>query len=347
MHAIAHRTAVAAALATVAVLAAARTIAQSPTALPDYIAFRLDDHRAIAIVAVFDDASARQVREGLSRSPAARYGFAFHDVPTRWRARVPDAVATTDLWTLHTSPGRQVAAIADRIVGGSAQCRSAVGVLLEIPPEHRDEFSRVSSHYFVAAPAVHAPVAVPRSRLGSFPLELSSTQRQQVEELLSDVLRRELPAVASKAAVDAPGQRDPNRARIDAALVAGGGRLAYDVQAYRLGPDPAPVLFVRARWFVDSTLGFAAGFWLRVNAGGGVDVIDQDLVAASWLRMPLSRGRVHDASIGLVLNVFDLDGDGWAEILVAREGYESVTMKLRKYQPQGFVDGDLEALQGC
>ena len=104
---------------------------------------------------------------------------------------------------------------------------------------------------------------------------------------------------------------------------------------------------VRARWFVDSTLGFAAGFWLRVNAGGGVEADHQDLVAASWLRMPLSRGRVHDASIGLVLNVFDLDGDGWAEILVAREGYESVTMKLRKYQPQGFVDGDLEALQGC
>ena len=122
MRAIVNRTAVAAALATVAVLAAARTIAQSPTALPDYIAFRLDDHRAIAIVAVFDDASARQVREGLPRSPAARYGFAFHDVPTRWRARVPDAVATTDYG--HCTP-RQAGRSQRSRIESSAEARSA------------------------------------------------------------------------------------------------------------------------------------------------------------------------------------------------------------------------------
>ena len=184
---------------------------------------------------------------------------------------------------------------------------------------------------FLAAPGSVALGADADPAPGTVTSNLSEAQQLRLEQTLSAVLARELPAVLKKAAAD------PARESADAALLDGTGRLVYDVQAYRLSPGPVRTLFVRARWFVGTKLGFAAAVWLRDRDDDGpFEIVEQKLEAASWLRMSLFRHGIHDSHLGLVLNVLDSDGDGWGEILFAREGYESVEIEAREFQPGGF-----------
>jgi hypothetical protein len=338
---------VSAAVAAVAAagLAAAAGAASQSTAPPPpntFISFRLDDYRVVAVVKVFDDPAAVQFRDGLSPEPAARYGFRVRDIPSNWRDRIASDVASAEGWTVHAAPGARFKATAERLIGGNAQCRSAVGVLLEIPAEEREAFARVRARYYVAAAGAVAPEADADPAAGTVTSTLSEAQQSRLEQTLSAVLARELPAVIKKAAAD------PARESTDAALLAGTGRLVYDVQAYRLAPGTDRTLFVRARWFVGTRLGFAAAVWLRDRGDDGpFEIVEQTLDAASWLRMSLFRYGIHDSHLGLVLNVLDSDGDGWGEILFAREGYESVEIGAREFSPAGFVDGGPTLSQGC
>jgi hypothetical protein len=315
-----------------------------PRPSQSYIAFRFDDRRAIVVAAVFDDLSARQFHDGLSPAPAARWGFAYVEdaMPPHWRQRVDDNVASTLTWTLHAGPNLRFNATLDRLVAGNAQCRSAVGALLDIPQESQEAFARVKAHYFIATP--DAAVAATPSPIGPFTASLSPARRRQLEATLNDLLIRELPGISADSRT---GPGDAARQRMDRTLQAGQGRLTYDVQGYRLTAADR-LLFVRARWFVGSRLGFEAAAWLReAPSAASLSVVDTDLWAASWLRTRLARGTIYDSNLGLVLNVFDRDGDGWAEVLTAREGYEGVAIRLRRYTSQGFVDDGPAMQQGC
>ena len=82
------------------------------------------------------------------------------------------------------------------------------------------------------------------------------------------------------------------------------------VQAFRLGPNNT-VYFVRAEWLVKGRQGFAASLWLRTEPR--VEVIETNVKPASWLRTFEFQGRTRRENLGLVLNVFDRDRDGWGE----------------------------------
>ena len=146
----------------------------------------------------------------------------------------------------------------------------------------------------------------------------------------------------------------------DKRLAAGEGNLDYDVRAFRLTPDGAPRLFVRARWKLDGTAAFLMTAWFRVDAEDSVAARDarnvqkaseprseepallEMLSADTTWSSTLREGRP-GASLGdtldfqTILNEFDDDHDAWAELLVHSTDGTSAYFTLDLYTDLGLV----------
>ncbi|HEY6338974.1 MAG TPA: hypothetical protein VIW68_10815 [Candidatus Sulfotelmatobacter sp.] len=151
----------------------------------------------------------------------------------------------------------------------------------------------------------------------------------------------------------------------DNRLAANEGRLDYDMRAFRLTPDGSPRLFVRARWKLDGSPIFLMAAWFRADSGtlnqadqakADQAKVNQDgpkaasqlepqpallSADASWSRA-LREGRPGD-SLGdsldfeTILNEFDDDRDGWAELLVYSTDGTSAKFTLNVYTDLGLV----------
>jgi hypothetical protein len=329
---------------------------QERTAEPAFVAFRVDEHRVIATLTVTEPL-ARQVREGLSPEPVARFGYRHFEPPASWHDRVPADIRDARRWTIHAGPGQVFAAETERLVGGNAQCTEAVAVLLRIDAPRAEAFAALPARYFIAGPArPEAPAAATASAVRSLPSPVFTVpQRQAFESTLNQLLARELPRVRAEAA---PGlrrmaastvghQRSWARQRqlMEDELASGRGRLTYDIQSFLLAPDGVPIHFVRAEWSVQRRQAFAASLWMR--GAQPTEIIQTDLRPASWLRMFLFQGKVATEQLGLVLNVLDRDGDGWGEVLMSQSGYEGLRIQLFEYSPGGFQPAGTEFACGC
>ena len=225
-------------------------------------------------------------------------------------------------------------------------CTEAIGVLLRIAPANASAFRAVRARYYVATPTPAETLsAATRSGVRALPESaITEDVRRSLESMLHTTLARDLPGVRAK---DAPGlalralkgqyRSDRigarERLKILDALERGEGQLRYEVQAFRLAPHRVPVLFVRAEWIVGWRQGFAGSLWLR--GGNTLEVLETN---AAWgVSRPMSfQDNVHPFEMGLVLNVLDRDGDGWGEVLLSMDGYESRTISLLEYSPAGF-----------
>jgi hypothetical protein len=146
----------------------------------------------------------------------------------------------------------------------------------------------------------------------------------------------------------------------DKRLAAGEGQLDYDQRAFRLTPDGAPRLFVRARWKLDGAAAFLMTAWFRAEPGaaqpraaqedaqkaseprsddsGHLEMLSSDTSWSSAMR----EGRPGD-SLGdtldfqTILNAFDDDHDGWAELLVHSTDGASAHFTLELYTDLGLV----------
>jgi len=322
---------------------------QDPAPEPAFVAFRVDEHRVIATIRVMEP-MAKQVREGLSAEPVARFGYQHFELPASWRERVPAGIRDAKRWVVHAAPGQAFDAEAERIVGGNAQCTEAVGVLLRIDAPRAAAFAALPARYFVADASVprDVPAAGSRSpvRVLSSPA-LTVEQRRAFESILNQVLMQELPRVRADAEPHRVGSRarTPQRREIDEALARGHGELRYDIQSFQLAPDGVPLHFVRAEWSVQRRQGFAVSLWMRGEQP--IEIIQTNLRPASWLRMSLFQGKVAPEHLGLVLNVLDRDHDGWGEVLMSQDGYEGRSIQLFEYSPSGFQPTGTEFACGC
>ena len=282
--------------------------------------------------------------------PPARFGFEYRDADPAIVAAVPGDVFAVKQWTVHLAPGRRVAASAGRIVHGGAACTGLAGMVLQIDPKDQQAYAAVSEKYFVVDVADGAKAAAsPPSRA------LPPIDRTQLESLLNGLLKRELPSVRAEAAgeIDRLAAGEPGyhrnwaleRRELDRALEAGKAQLEYDVQALDLERNGPPRYFVRAEWAVGGRAAFGAALW--VKGGDTLSIVDQDLSTARWLRMFEFQGKVSPELYGLVLNVFDRDGDGWSEVLMARGGYESTKLELIALTPGGFISTGISYSYGC
>ena len=243
---------------------------------------------------------------------------------------------TGEQWKLNVSADSTIPVVIDRVVIAPTGCSLALGFLASVPPEHLAEFAAPSSEYFLVRRAAVEPASpAVVAHIGELPGWKSSPSiAKQIEEQLNARMKEELAQIdarlianaASPGATSAAVPVGDARPRLkewlhaDQGLARGEGILDYDVRAFRLTPDEVPRLFVRARWRLADSPAFLMTAWFK-KASSPADVPTELLSAdANWARdlrdgqAPVSLGDHLDFQT--ILNEFDADHDGWAELLV-------------------------------
>jgi hypothetical protein len=154
----------------------------------------------------------------------------------------------------------------------------------------------------------------------------------------------------------------------DRGLLRDEGKLDYDIRAFHLAPDNLPRLFVRARWkLADSPVFLMSAWfktdWLSIDSQNTGSIADSQRAGAlqpnpasqsgsQVLLLALTvdstwstamRGGDGPATLGdtldfqTVLNEFDADHDGWAEILIHSQDAASTKIGLYLYTDVGLV----------
>ena len=162
---------------------------------------------------------------------------------------------------------------------------------------------------------------------------LSPSARERLEASLQEQFQRELPRVrrvsaARYALMSQLGQVHPWEVR-DERLARGEGKLFYDFRAVRVTPDQQDRYYVRARWVLDRETVFLMSAWIWPAR----DMLVESVYTrpSEWMRMSeFQSERLGFADLGILLNVFDYDGDGWGEVLVAQRRIEGFHMHLLK-----------------
>jgi len=306
--------------------------------------------------------------------------------------RLPESVKDTvpgDEWSLSVSADSTVPVTIARAVTAPTGCSLALGFLAAVPEKRHAAFAASPEEYFVvrrapmaavdvASPLASSQSAAPTSAVA--PVQVAelvdwkptANFQNQITAQLNQRMLQELPRLdATLRANGSVPEQNPDpwlagnvRARRrewlhrDKKLAAGEGQLDYDVRAFRLTPDGAPRLFVRARWKLDAAAAFLMTAWFRpdvADAAAGPDARKSsseprseqrdriELLSAdtSW-SSALREGRPGD-SLGdtldfeTILNEFDDDHDGWAELLVHSTDGASAQFRLELYTDLGLV----------
>ncbi len=343
---------------------------------PAYVAARYDATRVVFMVAT--DTEARFSNSSLSRqsgtptriSAPAKPAAPLAGLDELWEPDshslhlFPEIVQKTqpgDQWNLSLSAGSTIPVVIDRVVIAPTGCTLAQGFLASVPPGHQAEFTAHSREYFVVRRAVVEPANPPLvTHIGELPEWKSSPAiAKQIEQQLNARMKEELAKIdtglvanaASPGATSATVPVGDARPRLkewlhaDRALARGEGVLDYDVRALRLTPDEVPRLFVRARWKLADATVFLLTAWFkspRSPANAPTELLFAD---SSWSRAfregqsPVSLGDRLDFQT--ILNQFDADHDGWAELLVhsyeAQSQGASTTIALYLYTDKGLV----------
>lgn len=308
--------------------------------------------------------------------------------------RLPESVKDTsagDEWTLSVSPDSTLPVAIERAVTAPTGCSLALGFLAAVPEEQQVSFAASSEEYFVVrrVPVTAAEMgstapgsaqgsghSVPVSKLDWKP---APTFQRQIESLLNERMQQELTRLDATLR-DNANSPDTNpdpwlaknvRARRrewlhrDKRLATGEGRLDFDMRAFRLTPDGAPRVFVRARWRLDDAPVFLMTAWFRADAvqpsNADQDKADRNkgdrskaptppqseahptlLSADSNWSGSLREGRPGDTlgdslEFETILNQFDDDHDGWAELLVHSTDGTTAKFTLDLYTDLGLV----------
>jgi hypothetical protein len=320
---------------------------------PDaFLAFRFDSQRVVATLKSDIRVSLPQLGRDLPQ-PATKFGYQIFDLPSELQSRVPPSVRPGDRWSIHTAAGQVFDGTVERVVLGEAQCSRMIAAVVKIDDRQAWSFSSVRSKYYVADQSAR-PMPGEPAPPGELPETIITPEiRRTLDTSLARLLAAELPKVraeteerVSRAASSADREsREWARGLLAAqtTLGAGGGALTYDAQPYRLTPDGTPMVFVRATWRAGAHPAFAVAAWVRADTG---EIVWRDLRPTAHLRSYEFRHGLSPEQIGLVLNVVDRDGDGWAEVVLVQVGYESVDVSLREAR-SGFRPSGIGYYYGC
>jgi len=193
----------------------------------------------------------------------------------------PEIVQKTppgEQWTLGLSADSTIPVVIDRTVIAPIGCSLALGFLASVPVDQQTAFAASSQEYFAVrrspVESVENPVLEHIAELPDW--KPSPVTRKQIEQQLNERMRQELAKIDARLVANAssPGARAGDlpvgyvpRAKewihADHGLSRGEGVLDYDIQAFRLTPDGAPRLFVRARWKLADAPAFLMTAWFK------------------------------------------------------------------------------------
>src|SRR5580692_4126024 len=310
----------------------------------------------------------------------------------------PEIVQKTrpgEQWTLGVSADSTIPVVIDRTVIAPVGCSLALGFLASVPSDQQAAFAASPREYFAVrrnqVESVETPVPPHIAELPNW--KLSPAARKQIEQQLNERMGQELAKIDARLVANAssPGARAGDspvgyipRAKewlhADHGLKRGEGVLDYDVQAFRLTPDGAPRLFVRARWKLADAPVFLMAAWFKEGSTKDEPMTEEPVKAeslnpesiktsaktsalktasfqprplqdagqpvllsadSSWstmLREAEATGTLGDRlDFQSILNEFDADHDGWAELLVYSDQGASTTITLYLYTDLGLV----------
>lgn len=144
-------------------------------------------------------------------------------------------------------------------------------------------------------------------------------------------------------------QRDPALRQkwtaADERLARGQGKLEFQAQRLRLGPQGQERLYVRAKWSLGDYAAFLLSGWADPQARLRLEAADSH--PAVWLRTREFEGSSADwESLGEILAVFAGQG-GWARIVLGQRGDEGYTMVVWQYAPEGPKETEIAYGYGC
>jgi len=271
-----------------------------------------------------------------------------------------------DEWTLSLNSGLTIPITIDHPIIAPTGCSLALGFLASIPPEQPANLSR---EYFVvrhtAVESADPPTATQVAEVPNW--KPTPSAARQIEQQLNARMRAELARIddrlrsnanspgasANEMPVANPYPRLKEWLRADRALTRGEGTLDYDIRAFRITPDANPRLFVRARWKLAGSPVFLMAAWFKDASAANVkpDAQPTLLSADSNWSLAMREGQTatglgDDLNFQTILNQFDADHDGWAELLI--HSYDnstqqsdapsrSTTIALYLYTDKGLV----------
>lgn len=287
----------------------------------------------------------------------------------------PEIVQKTqpgEQWWLSVFPHLTIPVVIDRTVIAPTGCSLAMGFLATVPPEQQSVFAASGQDYFVVRRKAVEPVDPPvTSHIGELtgwrasPAAALQIERQLTERMKQEVGRIDARLIANAGSPGATaneslvGHAQPRFKEwihADRGLIRGEGTLDYDMRAFRLSPDGVPRVFVRARWKLANASVFLMSAWFKAeepqakpstkDASGtklpATEILPVLLSADSSWSSVLREGPV-TGSLGdsldfqSILNEFDADRDGWAELLIHSDQGSATTITLYLYSDLGLA----------
>jgi hypothetical protein len=288
----------------------------------------------------------------------------------------PEIVQETqpgEQWWLSVSPALNIPVVIERAVIAPTGCSLAMGFLATVPPDQQAAFAASAHDYF----AVRRKAVEPADPLTTSPIireltgwRLSPTATKQIERQLTERMNQEVGQIDARLIANAGspgataneslvGHAQPRLREwlhADRGLIRGEGILDYDIRAFRLSPDGVPRVFVRARWKLANAPVFLMSAWFRAeelqaklstkDASGtkmpateiAPVLLSADSSWSSVLREGAVTGALGDSlDFQSILNEFDADHDGWAELLVHSDQGAASTITLYLYSDLGLV----------
>lgn len=271
-------------------------------------------------------------------------------------------------WTLSVSPTTTIPVAIERPVIAPTGCSLGIGFLASIPLASQPAFAASTSDYFVvrraavtsADPAVAAKITeLAHERLApALAQQLATQLNERMKQEVSKIDTRLLANAASPG--EAAGELPLGTARprlnewilVDKGLARGEGQLDYDFRAFLLTPDGMPRLFVRARWKLAGSAVFLMSAWFRADAKADaakasssapasdtkLTLLSADSNWSATMRNGEAASTLGDTlAFQTILNEFDADHDGWAELLVHSSDGDATTIGLYLYTDLGLI----------
>lgn len=240
---------------------------------------------------------------------------------------------------------RSLHATAETLAFSGTGCQTEINAvaILAIAPAEQQEF-RAAGDFFLVHPGETSPPAGTPALLG--PAHLSAAQQSRLKIVLNNALQYELRKV--KQASQGEYQRDKALAAkwtaADDRLARGQGKLAFEAQQLRLGPDGQERLYVRAKWSLGDYAAFLVSAWVNPQ---GMKLEAVDAHAAQWIRTREYQGKGADIdSLPEILGVFPGEG-GWGRVLVGHRGQEGYWMDVSQYSAEGPKETEISYGYGC